>query len=281
MKRSKVITIIISVVIVICLCVAVAFAAFSVKSINGKKSVNENNMSDTVTVTETESNPNALPVGEPLYLDEKQSMNPNAVKGIEIVDDKVILYNKDLPDFNGVVTNTEHISGDDFYDYCNSFDLTDISPIDFTLYQDIKIDSIAEDNGNSDCKYKVYYLDNEPSLLGFVYQGNDGKDMVWCISDIENPTVYKSSLISKDKATNIALQKHKELYPDLNSSFEEAVLKGAAVQYYGFNTQYNPNPSGHKYYGVTYFDNDSVADWYYYCVDAVTGDLIFNSIMGD
>lgn len=278
MKRSKVITIIISVIIVICLCVAVAFA---VKSINGKKSINENNMSDTVTVTETESNPNALPVGEPLYLDEKQSMNPNAVKGIEIVDDKVILYNKDLPDFNGVVTNTEHISGDDFYDYCNSFDLTDISPIDFTLYQDIKIDSIAEDNGNSDCKYKVYYLDNEPSLLGFVYQGNDGKDMVWCISDIENPTVYKSSLISKDKATNIALQKHKELYPDLNSSFEEAVLKGAAVQYYGFNTQYNPNPSGHKYYGVSYFDNDSVADWYYYCVDAVTGDLIFNSIMGD
>lgn len=278
MRRSKVITIIISVVIVICLCVAVTFA---VKSVNGKKSSDENNISDTVTVTETESNPNALPVGEPLYLDEKQSMNPNAVESIEIVDGKVTLYNKDLPDFNGVVTNTEHISGDDFFDYCNCFDLTDISPIDFTLYQDIKIDSITEDNGNSDCKYKVYYLDNEPSLLGFVYQGNDGKDMVWCISDIENPAVYKATLISKDKATNIALQKHKELYPDLNSSFEEAVLKGAAVQYYGFNTQYNPNPSGHKYYGVTYFDNDSVADHYYYCVDAVTGDLIFNSIMGD
>ena len=206
MKRSKVITIIISVVIVICLCVAVAFA---VKSINGKESSDENYTSDIVTVTETESNPNALPVGEPLYLDEKQSMNPNAVEGIEIVDGKVTLYNKDLPDFNGVVTNTEHISGDDFYSYCNNFDLTDISPIDFTLYQDIKIDSIIEDNGNSDCKYKVYYLDNEPSLLGFVYQGNDGKDMVWCISDIENPTVYKSSLISKDKAIKIALQKHK------------------------------------------------------------------------
>ncbi len=281
MKRSKVITIIISVVIVICLCVAVAFAVFSVKSVNGKKSSDENNISDTVTVTETESNPNALPVGEPLYLDEKQSMNPNAVEGIEIVDDKVTLCNKDLPDFNGVVTNTEHISGDNFFDYCNSFGLTDISPIDFTLYQDIKIDSITEDNGNSDCKYKVYYLDNEPSLLGFVYQGNDGKDMVWCISDIENPTVYKATLISKDKAIKIALQKHKELCPDMNSSLEEAVLKGAAVQYYGFNTQYNPNPSGHKYYGVTYFDNDSVADHYYYCVDAVTGDLIFNSIMGD
>lgn len=281
MKRSKVITIIISVVIVICLCVAVTFAVFAVKSINGKKSVNENNASDTVTVTENQSNPNALTVGEPLYLDEKQSMNPNAVESIEIVDDKVTLYNKDLPDFNGVVTNTEHISGDDFFDYCNNFDLTDVSPIDFTLYQDIKIDSIAEENGNSDCKYKVYYLDNEPSLLGFVYQGNDGKDMVWCISDIENSAVYKAALISKDKATKIALQKHKELYPDLNSSLEEAVLKGAAVQYYGFNTQYNPNPSGHKYYGVTYFDNDSVADHYYYCVDAVTGDLIFNSIMGD
>lgn len=278
MKRSKVIAIIISVVIVICLCVAVTYA---VKSINGKKSSDENNISDTVTVTETESNPNALPVGEPLYLDEKQSMNLNAVEGIEIVDDKVTLYNKDLPDFNGVVTNTEHISGDDFYDYCNSFDLTDISPIDFTLYQDIKIDSIAKENGTSDCEYKIYYLDNEPSLLGFVYQGNDSKDMIWCISNIENPAVFKSFLISKDKATNIALQKHKELYPDLNSSFEEAVLKGAAVQYYGFNTQYNPNPSGHKYYGVTYFDNDSVADRYYYCVDAVTGDLIFNSIMGD
>lgn len=278
MKRSKVITIIISVVIVICLCVAVAFA---VKSINGKESSDENNISDTVTVTETESNPNALPVGEPLYLDEKQSMNPNAVESIEIVDDKVTLYNKDLPDFNGVVTNTEHISGDDFFDYCNSFDLTDISPIDFTLYQDIKIDSIAEENADEDCKYKVYYLDNEPSLLGFVYQGDDGKDIVWCISDIENPAVYKAALISKDKATKIALQKHKELYPDLNSSFEEAVLKGAAVQYYGFNTQYNPNPSGHKYYGVTYFDNNSIADYYYYCVDAVTGDLIFNSIMGD
>lgn len=278
MKRSKVITIIISVVIVICLCVAVAFA---VKSVNGKKSSDENNTSDIVTVTETESNPNALPVGEPLYLDEKQSMNPNAVEGIEIVGDKVTLYNKDLPDFNGVVTNTEHISGDDFFDYCNSFDLTDISPIDFTMYQDIKIDSIAEENADSDCKYKVYYLDNEPSLLGFVYQGNDGKDMVWCISDIENPNVYKATLISKDKATNIALQKHKELYPDLNSSLEEAVLKGAAVQYYGFNTQYNPNTSGHKYYVVAYFDNDSVADHYYYCVDAVTGDLIFNSMMGD
>lgn len=278
MKRSKVITIIISVIVVICLCVAVVFA---VKSINGKESSDENYTSDIVTVTETESNPNALPVGEPLYLDEKQSMNPNAVESIKIVDGKVTLFNKDLPDFNGVVTNTEHISGDDFYDYCNSFGLTDVSPIDYTLYQDIKIDSIAEDNGNSDCKYKVYYLDNEPSLLGFVYQGNDGKDIVWCISDIENPTVYKAALISKDKAIKIALQKHKELYPDLNSSLEEAVLKGAAVQYYGFNTQYNPNPSGHKYYGVTYFDNDSVADRYYYCVDAVTGDLIFNSIMGD
>lgn len=278
MKRSKVITIIISVVTVICLCIAVAFA---VKSINGKKSSDENNTSDTVTVTETESNPNALPVGEPLYLDEKQSMNPNAVEGIEIVDDKVTLYNKDLPDFNGVVTNTEHVSGDDFYDYCNNFDLTDISPIDFTLYQDIKIDSIAEENADSDCKYKVYYLDNEPSLLGFVYQGNDGKDMVWCISDIENPNVYKATLISKDKATNIALQKHKELYPDLNSSLEGAVLKGAAVQFCAFNTVYNPNTSGHKYYVVAYFDNDSVADHYYYCVDAVTGDLIFNSMMGD
>lgn len=281
MKRSKVITIIISVIIVICLCVAVAFAVFAVKSVNGKKSSDENNISNTVTVTETESNPNALPVGEPLYLDEKQSMNPNAVEDIEIVDDKVTLYNKDLPDFNGVVTNTEHISGDDFYDYCNSFGLIDISPIDFTLYQDIKIDSVAEDNGNSDCKYKVYYLDNEPSLLGFVYQGDDGKDIVWCISDIENPAVYKAALISKDKATKIALEKHNELYPDLNSSFEEAVLKGAAVQYYAFNTRYNPNSSGHKYYGETYFDNDSIADHYYYCVDAVTGDLIYNSLMGD
>lgn len=278
MKRSKVITIIISVVIVICLCVAVVFAA---KSINGKNSANENDISDTVTVTETESNPNALPVGEPLYLDEKQSMNPNSVEGIEIADDKVTLYNKDLPDFNGVVTNTEHVSGDDFYDYCNNFDLTDISPIDFTLYQDIKIDSIAEENADSDCKYKVYYLDNEPSLLGFVYQVNDGKDIVWCISDIENPNVYKATLISKDKATNIALQKHKELYPDLNSSLEGAVLKGAAVQFCAFNTVYNPNTSGHKYYVVAYFDNDSVADHYYYCVDAVTGDLIFNSMMGD
>ena len=278
MKRSKVITIIISVAIVVCLCVAVTFA---VKSINGNKSPNENNISDTVTVTETESNPNALPVGEPLYLDEKQSMNPNAVEGIEIVDDKVTLYNKDLPDFNGVVTNTEHISGDDFYDYCNSFDLTDISPIDFTLYQDIKIDSIAEENADSDCKYKVYYLDNEPSLLGFVYQGNDGKDMVWCISDIENPTVYKAALISKDKAIKIVLQKHKELNLNKNLSLEEAVLKGVAEQYYGFNTIYNPNSSGHKYYGVTYFDNNSIADYYYYCVDAVTGDLIFNSMMGD
>lgn len=278
MKRSKVITIIISVVTVICLCIAVVFAA---KSINGKNSANENDISDTVTVTETESKPNALPVGEPLYLDKKQSMNPNAVEGIEIVGDKVTLYNKDLPDFNGVVTNTEHISGDDFFDYCNNSDLTDISPIDFTLYQDIKIDFIAEENADSDCKYKVYYLDNEPSLLGFVYQGNDGKDIVWCISDIENPNVYKATLISKDKATNIALQKHKELYPDLNSSLEGAVLKGAAVQFCAFNTVYNPNTSGHKYYVVAYFDNDSVADHYYYCVDAVTGDLIFNSLMGD
>lgn len=276
MKRSKVITIIISVIIVICLCTAVTFA---VKSINGKKSSDENNISDTVIVSETESNPNALPVGEPLYLDEKQSMNPNAVDGIEIVDDKVTLYNKDLPDFNGVVTNTEHISGDDFFDYCNSFDLTDISPIDFTLYQDIKIDSIAEENADADCKYKVYYLDNEPSLLGFVYQGDDGKDIVWCISDIENAAVYKATLISKDKAIKIALQKHKELYPDLNSTLEEAVLKGATVQYYRFNTIYNPNSSGHKYYGVTYFDNNSIADYYYYCVDAVTGDLIFDDSM--
>lgn len=278
MKRSKVITIIISVITVICLCVAVTFA---VKSINGKKSANENSISDTVTVTETESNPNALPVGEPLYLDEKQSMNPNAVEGIEIVDDKVTLHNKDLPDFNGVVTNTEHISGDDFFDYCISFNLTDISPIDFTLYQDIKIDSIAEENADANCKYKVYYLDNEPSLLGFVYQGNDGKDMVWCISDIENPAVYKAALISKDKAIKIALQKHKEVHPNMNSSLEEAVLKGAAEQYYAFNTIYHPNPSGHKYYAVSYLNNDSVADHYYYYVDAVTGDLIFNIIMGD
>ena len=50
MKRSKVITIIISVIIVICLCIAVTFA---VKSINGKKSAIENSISDTVSVTET------------------------------------------------------------------------------------------------------------------------------------------------------------------------------------------------------------------------------------
>lgn len=278
MKQSKKLTVIISLVIVLCLCVA---AVFAVKSVNAKKNTDKANTTESVTVTQAESNPNALPVGDPLYLDEKQSMNHNTVEGIEIVDSKVILHNKDLPDFNGIVTDTEHISGNDFYDYCNGFGLTDISPVDFTLYQDIKIDSVAEENGDSDCKYKLYYLDNEPSLLGFVYQDENGKDIVWCISDIENPVVYKSALISTDKAIKTALEKHKELYPDLNSSLEEAVLKGAPVQYYGFNTQYNPNPSGHKYYAVSYFDNDSVADHYYYCVDAVTGDIIFNSIMGD
>lgn len=130
MKQSKKLTVIISLIIIICLCVA---AVFAVKSVNDKKNTDKANTTESVTVTAAASNPNALPVGEPLYLDEKQSMNPNTVESIEIVDDKVTLYNKDLPDFNGVVTNTEHISGNDFYDYCKSFDLTDISPIDFTL----------------------------------------------------------------------------------------------------------------------------------------------------
>lgn len=270
MKLSKIITIIISVIVFISLCVAVVFA---VKPIDNENADIMYNVS--------ESNRNVLSVGKVLYLDEKQSMNPSIVQSVEFLNNKIVLYNDKTPEFNGIVTNTEQIRGNDFYNYCNNFGLTDISPIYLPESYNIKIESLAEKNSGSECKYKLFYIDKEPILLGFVYQNENGEDIVWCISDIENDAFYKQTVISKEQATQIAFEKHKELYPDLDSSPEEILFKDKKEEHLGFNTLYNSNDSGHPYYVVTYFDNDSIADHYYYCIDAINGEIIFNSLMGD
>lgn len=270
MKKSKKrIVALAALILLTCLCIAVVFI---VKPLYSSKNTNVNN----------EKSISSWSVGSPMYLDYKQSMNPDTVKSIEIDDDKVVLQNENSPAVYGIVTKTEHISGKDFYDYWNSFDLTDISPIDLLEYSDIRIDSICDNSDSLDCKYKLYSIDNQPILLGFVSQDEFGNDVVWCISNINNDAVYKKQIsVTKKSAIETADEKHKELYSDMNYSINDVAFKDKSEQYYAWNTQYNPNDSGHAYYAVAFFDEDSVADYYYYCIDVITGDIIYNSMMGD
>lgn len=271
MKKSKRKMIALSaLILLICLCIAVAFV---VKPLYSSKNTNVNNENNSIS---------SWSVGSPMYLDYKQSMSPDTVKSIEIDDDKVVLQNENSTAVYGAVTKTEHISGNDFYNYWNSFDLADISPIDLSEYSDIRIDSVCENSNSIACKYKLYSIDDEPILLGFVCQDEFGNDVVWCISDINNDAIYKKQIsVTKKSAIETADEKHNELYSDMNYSINDVAFKDKREQYYAWNTLYNPNDSGHAYYAVTFFDEDLVADYYYYCIDAITGDIIYNSMMGD
>ena len=67
----------------------------------------------------------------------------------------------------------------------------------------------------------------------------------------------------------------------MNISLKDVKLYKSGEQFFAFNTIYNINTSGHRFYGITYFDDDTLCDNYYYCVDEITGEILFYSLMGD
>ena len=68
--------------------------------------------------------------------------------------------------------------------------------------------------------------------------------------------------------------------------FESIELKAESEEFMAYNAGYGntsetENLTGHSYYAVSYFYTDSLADIVYFCVDAMTGDILFEGYMGD
>ena len=272
-------TIIISIIAIV-LCIAVGVVCIANPRANNDELIQESeNISNTI-ITEPINNKEIYSVGDPVYLALEQSFNPTAVESLEITENKVNIISNNNPAFYGIVTNSETMTGGEFFKHWNDYGLVDVNPFDTSRYNNVEIKCICEDINSYDTKYTLYYFDDELMLLGFVYQDENNNDIVNCISEIKNGG-NKQKIISNSQAIKIAYEKQVSLYPDMNISFNGAELKNESKQYFAFNTVYNPNESGHSYYGVSYFDNDTICDFYYYCIDAVTGELIYNSMMGD
>lgn len=267
-------------VIAIILCIAVGIVCVANPKDNNDELAQENENIGLTINNEPMNNKKIYPVGDPIYLDLKSSIDPSAVETLEITDNKINVLSNNNPTFYGVITHTEEMTGAEFFKYWNDYGLAEVNPFDTGIYSNVEIKYVCEDTNSFDAKYTLYYFDDELMMLGFVYQGEDNNDIVKCISEIKN-IGYKQKIISKSEAIKIAYEKQVSLYPDMNISFNGVELKNASEQYFAFNTIYNPNESGHSYYGVSYFDNDTLCDFYYYCIDAVTGELIYNSMMGD
>lgn len=267
-------------VIAIILCIAVGIVCVANPKDNNDELAQENENIGLTINNEPMNNKKIYPVGDPIYLDLKSSIDPSAVETLEITDNKINVLSSNNPTFYGVVTRSETMSGAEFFKYWNDYGLAEVNPFDTGIYSNVEIKYVCEDTNSFDAKYTLYYFDDELMMLGFVYQGEDNNDIVKCISEIKN-IGYKQKIISKSEAIKIAYEKQVSLYPDMNISFNGVELKNVSEQYFAFNTVYNPNESGHSYYGVSYFDNDTLCDYYYYCIDAVTGELIYNSMMGD
>lgn len=267
-------------VVVIVLCLSIAAVCVANPKDNEDELLQENENIGITINNEQINNKEIYSVGEPMYLDLKLSINPSAVESLEISDNNVNVLSNNNPTFYGVITHTEAMTGEEFFKHWNDYDLVDVNPFDTSRYSNVEIKYVCEDTNSFDAKYTLYYFDDELMLLGFVYQDENNNDIVNCISEIKNGG-NKQKIISNSQAIKIAYEKQVSLYPDMNISFNGAELKNESKQYFAFNTVYNPNESGHSYYGVSYFDNDTICDFYYYCIDAVTGELIYNSMMGD
>lgn len=272
-------------IIAIILCIAVTIVCIANPIDNKEKELIKNqNTNDIINTNPTEpvneNNENIFSVGKPVFLDLKQSFNPSVIESIEIKQNKVnIITNNNV--FYGIVTRTENIKGSEFFKYWNDFGLSDVSPFDTSIYNNIEIKYICEDINSYDAKYSLYYFDNELMLIGFVYQDESDNDILSGISEIENG-IYKQQIISQSKAIKIAYEKlSKEFSPEMSFRFDGIELIGKSEQFLAFNTNYNPNDSGHSYYGVSFMDNNSIADFYYYCIDSITGEMIYSGMMGD
>lgn len=77
-----------------------------------------------------------------------------------------------------------------------------------------------------------------------------------------------------------------EIFSAEDFELQDTQLLAANEEFMAFNAGYGDsaeteNTSGNPYYAVTFFYTDSVADVAYYCVDAVTGDILYSGYMGD
>ncbi len=101
-----------------------------------------------------------------------------------------------------------------------------------------------------------------------------------------------SYAISEDDAKSTAyaeLQKKSESgeYGDISKfTFAGIELLGAKTGIYGYNMGYgstaeSENTSGNPYYCVCYNYDPELCDTAYFCIDAMTGGLLFSGYMGD
>lgn len=101
-----------------------------------------------------------------------------------------------------------------------------------------------------------------------------------------------SYAISEDDAKSTAyaeLQKKSDSgeYGDISKfTFAGIELLGARAGIYGYNMGYgtdaeSENTSGNPYYCVCYNYDPELCDTAYFCIDAMTGDLLFSGYMGD
>jgi len=68
--------------------------------------------------------------------------------------------------------------------------------------------------------------------------------------------------------------------------FAKVVLYNSDEGCIAFNRGYGDtseteNFTGHSYYAVSFEDTSQIASFAYYCIDAINGDLLFGSYMGD
>lgn len=220
-------------------------------------------------------------VGDSMFLALEQSFDLSAVQSVEIKDNKVNIHTNENT-FYGKITRTENMEGSEFFNYWNKLGLIDVSPFDTTVYYNIEIKYICEDINSYDAEYILYYFDDELMLIGFVYQDETGNDIIKGINEIKNDAVYMQQIISRSEAIKIAYEKLNEDYsPERRFRYDLIELNGKTKQFCAFNTKYIPNTSGHPYYGVSFLDTDTISDFYYYCIDAITGELIYSGMMGD
>lgn len=116
-------------------------------------------------------------------------------------------------------------------------------------------------------------------------------------SETESTTVNDigksiSYVLSKDEAKEKAYAALKQdcdsgEYSSIDEfAFAKVVLYNADDGCIAFNCGYgntseSENFTGHSYYAVSFEDTSQIAGFAYYCIDAVNGDLLFGSYMGD
>lgn len=279
-QKAKIITAIIT--LSICIFIAVVcITTINNKRQNEKAQAESTTYSQTTDETTNNNTDKYSELGNILYLDLSKSFDPDNVQKVYIESDRADVIFSDQSVFYGYAKSSENYTPDTFKDYLERCNLSEVNPIDLSQFSNITVTYNREENDDfGKNKFAVIQLDSIPSLLGYVYQDENENDLIWCLRNINNDTEYPSK-ISRDEAINIALKKQNELYPNMNISLKDVKLYKSGEQFFAFNTIYNINTSGHRFYGITYFDDDTLCDNYYYCVDEITGEILFYSLMGD